>query len=137
MNLKLVLLAVTGIALVMGESGDGLYALEEGFLVDDFSNDTDIDYIEGSAELVMEPYRNITDFPVCVTDDDCEQVSAEAGMNYRCFQYMCYPWSKGSSTFRSCKRRSDCQGLEEEEAGNGEDGDCYRYFSIDFPHCIL
>ena len=58
-------------------------------------------------------------------------------MNYRCFQYMCYPWSKGSSTFRSCKRRSDCQGLEEEEAGNGEDGDCYRYFSIDFPHCIL
>ena len=29
--------------------------------------------------------------------------------------------------FRSCKRRSDCDELGEEEGGDGSDGDCYRW----------
>ena len=29
--------------------------------------------------------------------------------------------------FRSCKRRSDCGQLREEEGGDGGDGDCYRW----------
>merc|ERR1711892_1172662 len=68
-------------------------------------------------------------FPVCVTDEDCDGMTNEHGDDYKCFQYMCYPWNKKGegAPFRGCKRRSDCSGLTEEEGGDGEDGDCFRH----------
>ena len=94
---------------VYSDSGDGIDDLEEGFLFDDISNDTDVDYYEGSGEFDREPFRDIHEFPVCVTDEDCEQTTLNTGHDHRCFQYMCYPWNKagGGRPFRSCKRRSD------------------------------
>ena len=104
---------------VLGDSGGGMDGLEEGFLFDDISNDTDIDYDAGSGEFAREPFRDIAEFGVCVTDEDCAVVTKERGADYRCFQYMCYPWGSGvgggQAVFRSCKRRSDCQELGEEE----------------------
>ena len=52
--------------------------------------------------------RNLSQFPVCVTDTDCEAVSESEARDYKCFQYMCYPWAaRGESKgpFRTCKRR--------------------------------
>lgn len=42
---------------------------------------------------------------------------------------MCYPWNRPEvkSPFRSCKRRSDCEKLKEEEGGDGGNGDCFRH----------
>ena len=126
LHILLVFVCVIG---VYSDSGDGIDDLEEGFLFDDISNDTDVDYYEGSGEFDREPFRDILEFPVCVTDEDCEQTSVNTGHDHRCFQYMCYPWNKagGGRPFRSCKRRSDCHELMEEEGGDGMDGDCYRH----------
>ena len=126
LQLLLVFICVSG---VCSDSGDGLEGLEEGFLFDDVSNETGVDYHEGSGEVGRESFRDILEFPVCVTDDDCEKISAETDENFRCFQYMCYPWSRGEGggPFRSCKRRSDCRDLNQEEGGDGSDGDCYRH----------
>ena len=111
---------------ILQDSGGGLQGLEEGFFLDSFSNNTE-DYDVGSGELVREPFRVLAEFPVCVTDDDCEGISRERDSDHRCFQYMCYPWRSQVGRFRSCKRRSDCQSLLEDEGGDGEDGDCYRH----------
>ena len=113
---------------VLGDSGGGmdglgLEGLEEGFLFDDLNNGTDVDYDTGSGEFAREPFRDIAEFGVCVTDEDCAVVTRERGADYRCFQYMCYPWGSGvgggQAVFRSCKRRSECQELREEEGGDG------------------
>ena len=58
---------------------------------------------EGSGEAELESHRrlrNITAFPACVSDSDCQN-------DFKCFQYMCYPWNqkKQQGPFRSCKRR--------------------------------
>ena len=73
--------------------------------------------------------RDVSEYPACVTDEDCLTVSEERQEDYKCFQYMCYPWKRGKrdGAFRTCKRRSDCQHLLLEEGGNEEDGDCYRH----------
>ena len=122
---------------VRGQSGGGveeieedIEGIEEGFFLDSFiSNITADDYELGSGDFFREPFRDIAEFPVCVTDDDCEEITKEEGTDYRCFQYMCYPWGHDvmDRKFRSCKRRSDCQSLLEDEGGDGEDGDCYRH----------
>ena len=73
--------------------------------------------------------RDIERFPVCVTDEDCDDMSDKKHVNYKCFQYMCFPWQSSieAKPFRSCKRRSDCKGLSATEGGVGGDGDCYRH----------
>ena len=73
--------------------------------------------------------RDIERFPVCVTDEDCDDISDKKHVSYKCFQYMCFPWKSPSEAkpFRSCKRRSDCKGLSAAEGGVGRDGDCYRH----------
>ena len=38
--------------------------------------------------------RNITVFPPCVSDQDCTELSSTHKEDYRCFQYMCYPWRR-------------------------------------------
>lgn len=83
--------------------------------------------IEESVEEEEEPdpistrpiVRNINDYPVCVVDEDCGEISQRKGVNYRCFQYMCYPWDSRElgGSFTSCKRRADC----------GEGEDCFRH----------
>ena len=72
--------------------------------------------------------RNMTAHPACVNDEDCAGLSEARAEDYRCFQYMCYPWRReDSASFRHCRRTSDCRGLEEEEGGLGEDGTCWRH----------
>jgi hypothetical protein len=73
--------------------------------------------------------RDIVKFPVCVTDDDCDNISDKKHQSYKCFQYMCYPWKSKSlgQPFRTCKRRSDCKALSLAEGGDGGNGDCYRH----------
>ena len=73
--------------------------------------------------------RDVVKFPVCVTDSDCDSISDRQGESYKCFQYMCYPWNTPSLAhpFRTCKRRSDCKDLSEEEGGDGGNGDCFRH----------
>ena len=73
--------------------------------------------------------RDVDKFPVCVTDSDCDSISDRQGESYKCFQYMCYPWNSPSLAhpFRTCKRRSDCKDLREEEGGDGGNGDCFRH----------
>ena len=59
---------------------------------------------EGSGEVEWEGYRNLSLYPACVTDQDCGVVAAEREEDYRCFQYMCYPWAATQGPFR---QRSD------------------------------
>ena len=68
-------------------------------------------------------------FPACVTDPDCAAVSGRQAADYKCFQYMCFPWADQSlgRPYRACKRRSDCEGLLGEEGGDGGPGECYRH----------
>ena len=70
---------------VLGDSGGGMDGLEDGFLFDDVNNGTDIDYDAGSGEFNREPFRDIAEFGVCVTDEDCAVVTKERGSDYRCF----------------------------------------------------
>ena len=129
MNYRQIILGLVWVVGVFSDSGDGVGELEEGFLFDDINNDTEVDYV-GSGDLHREPFRDILAYPVCVTDEDCEDISMDTGADHRCFQYMCYPWAGGrgeQQPFRSCKKRSDCHGLMETEGGDGDDGDCYRH----------
>ena len=66
-----------------------------------------------------ESLRNLTQYPVCVSDSDC-------GAERACFQYMCYPW-KTSTGFRWCSSDSDCNSLTTREEGDGRDGRCFRH----------
>ena len=92
----------------------------------------DDEFVTESDIAVAQEYSSLRDptvFPVCVTDEDCVDMTRQHGADYKCFQYMCYPWNKGGeeAPFRSCKRRSDCSQLTQEEGGNGDDGDCFRH----------
>ena len=60
---------------------------------------------EGSVDIEIEEeeeeeedfprLRNITIFPACIADDDCHKYfSADKVQEYKCFQYMCYPWKQ-------------------------------------------
>ena len=91
--------------------------------------------------------RDLDRYPACVVDQDCEVVTEQRKEEYKCFQYMCYPWNsdKHRGAFRTCKKRSDCAGLlprvgggeegiggedGDEEGGNSGDvvdGECYRH----------
>ena len=77
------------------------------------------------VESVKTGVRDLSKFPACMNDEDCTKVPKEGG-EYKCFQYMCYPWSTTPKPFRSCRRKSDCLSLQEHEGGDGSDGDCYR-----------
>jgi len=70
--------------------------------------------------------RDLNKFPACVTDEDCELIEDNENSEYRCFQYMCYPWAK-KGPFRSCQRKHDCKDLTPEEGANGERVDCFRH----------
>merc|ERR1712106_232237 len=78
MNYRQIILGLVWVVGVFSDSGDGLEDLEEGFLFDDINNDTDVDYV-GSGELHKEPFRDILAYPVCVTDEDCEDISMVSG----------------------------------------------------------
>ena len=91
--------------LVRGEEPDNLLE-EEGYLLASdlfhLPEGSGGGTLEGSAEGSVEVesseeedesfprLRNITIFPACISDHDC----TEEG--YKCFQYMCYPWSQVS-----------------------------------------
>jgi len=64
--------------------------------------------------------RNMTLFPPCMEDDDCKSISAEKGSDFKCFQYMCFPWNDDHLTeeFKTC-RTEDC----------GEDEGCWRHWN--------
>ena len=70
--------------------------------------------------------RNLADYPVCLIDTDCQGIAELKGQDYRCFQYMCYPWEHGEEEgdFRKCQVKDDCKGMGE---GEMEDGDCFRH----------
>ena len=58
--------------------------------------------------------RNITLYPACVDDQDCDDVSIRKQAEHRCFQYMCYPTqSTSDADFTDCRRSSDCAVDEE------------------------
>lgn len=84
----------------------------------------------GSGEGAVKSVRNITKFPVCINDEDCGKISSQKGEDYRCFQYMCYPWnnSREERPFRSCQKNRDCLNLPEANGGDGNNGKCYRHF---------
>ena len=87
------------------------------------------DEIMTNREIKNEPVSSLRDlnkFPSCVTDEDCELIEDNENSEYRCFQYMCYPWAK-KGPFRSCQRKHDCKDLTPEEGGNGERVDCFRH----------
>jgi len=73
--------------------------------------------------------RDLEDFPVCVIDEDCLSISTETNQDYRCFQYMCYPWNypEMKGAFRTCQTKDDCKKLKEDEGGDGNDGECFRH----------
>ena len=82
--------------------------------------------VSGTQNIVM---RNVSKYPACVVDDDCMAVTQERGDDYKCFQYMCYPWNsvQKKGAFRTCKKRSHCKKLIIDEGGDGGDVDCYRH----------
>merc|ERR1712212_562835 len=127
----LVLSTIFTLSFVMGQGLEG-----SGFVND--SDNVDATIINENNEFVPESdaentqeviLRDPAVFPVCVTDEDCEDMTNQHGFNYKCFQYMCYPWNKegDDAPFRSCKRRSDCGALTKEEGGSGDDGECFRH----------
>ena len=79
--------------------------------------------ISGNAEIL----RDLNKYPVCIVDKDCSEISKQNGKDYRCFQYMCFPWQdiEEEDGFRKCQGREDCKGLNGEE-----DGDCLRHREI-------
>ena len=99
--LQLILLLQLCTALVRGEEPDNLLE-EEGYLLASdplhLPEGSGGGVVEGSAEgsVDVEPeevsyprLRNITIFPACISDNDCNE-------GYKCFQYMCYPWKQVS-----------------------------------------
>ena len=90
---------------------------EEGSGLPDDKNDIiNADVIETMDEkaenIEMHHVRDPAMFPACVTDEDCHSTGNE---DFKCFQYMCYPWArtdwKKPPPFRSCKKRSHSQRL--------------------------
>ena len=71
-------------------------------------------------------------FPVCLTDEDCDDISQRAAADYRCFQYRCFPWDQQElqGGLRNCIKKEDCRKLRREEGGDGEDGECFRHQDV-------
>ena len=67
--------------------------------------------------------RNLTNFPACVTDIDCESVSIERSADFKCFQFMCFPWNQPDlqAPYTSCQRKSDCNSSGETECLRHQD----------------
>ena len=72
-------------------------------------------------------FRDISVFPVCAKDEDCQDIQTKTGLEHRCFMYMCFPWKNNPGPFRSCKSDSECVALTEREGGDGGDGECFRH----------
>jgi len=60
--------------------------------------------------------RNLTTFPACVTDIDCESVSVDRSADFKCFQFMCFPWNSPDLQwpYKTCQKNSDCNSTEME-----------------------
>lgn len=71
--------------------------------------------------IVQPTMRDLVRYPVCVVDQDCMVVTEQRKEEYKCFQYMCYPWKsqQNKGAFRTCKKRSDCTKLLVGEGGDG------------------
>ena len=130
-TITLLFVFVAGQDIIEDVEGSGLVLVNDNeYFAATLINEDDEFVTESDVEIATEvSLRDPSVFPVCVTDDDCETMAEELGLDYKCFQYMCYPWNKGGdeAPFRSCKRRSDCTQLTLEEGGDGEDGDCFRH----------
>ena len=127
----LVLTTTIILGFVSGQEIDGSgFVNESDYLDATLINEDDEFVSESDNESAQDvTLRDPKVFPVCVTDEDCEKMTSLHGFDYKCFQYMCYPWNMqgDKAPFRSCKRRSDCVGLTKQEGGNGEDGECFRH----------
>ena len=64
-------------------SGGGVEGSAEG------SVDIELEEEKEEEEENFPRLRNITIFPACISDNDCNE-------GYKCFQYMCYPWKQVS-----------------------------------------
>jgi len=66
--------------------------------------------------------RNSQLFPPCMDDGDCEKISMEKETDFRCFQYMCFPWMNTSmhNGFSTCRKDKDC----------GEEEECFTHQTI-------
>lgn len=70
--------------------------------------------------------RNISQYPVCINDEDCLIISDTEEDQFLCFQYMCFPWRREEiSPFMPCRRGSDCRVLQTAEGG--QEWDCWRH----------
>jgi hypothetical protein len=76
-----------------------------------------------------DPDQEISQFPVCVVDADCDNISWLNSADYRCFQYRCFPWKDPGlqGEFRSCSKNDECSALMVAEGGDGCDGLCLRH----------
>merc|ERR1712130_591672 len=65
--------------------------------------------------------RNMTLFPPCMDDDNCEEISKQKNADFQCFQYMCFPWDNDDLTdgFNTCRDSTDCKKSEE----------CFRHWN--------
>lgn len=98
-----------------------------------FPSPSSSSYSLSTSSQYVEPMslRNISMYPVCIEDSDCEN-------DRRCFQYMCYPW-KTTSMFRWCSNEEDCLDLLPEEGGDSSPGSCFRHHDttkINFGICL-
>merc|ERR1719420_2187860 len=79
---------------------------------------------EAQAEV---PRRDLAKFPACIEDDDCEKVSEQQEADFKCFQYMCFPWDNQTlaNGFQSCRKSKDCQ---------TEENTCFRHWDRKHVH---
>ena len=70
--------------------------------------------------MVTSGSRNLTNFPACVSDIDCQPVSLQRSADFKCFQFMCFPWNEPSlqAPYTTCQRTSDC---------NSPELECFRH----------
>ena len=69
-----------------------------------WSNDTETEMVDSSGypsySMRRTSIRNVTLYPPCWSDEDCTQISEVTDMDYKCLQYMCYPWQAKDGPFR-------------------------------------
>jgi len=73
-----------------------------------------------SLLVVTNGTRNLTNFPACVSDIDCQPVSLQRSADFKCFQFMCFPWNEPAlqAPYTTCQRTSDC---------NSPELECFRH----------
>jgi len=80
-------------------------------------------WLLAATRIIGATSRNMTNFPACVTDIDCESVSIERSADFKCFQFMCFPWNHPElqPPYTSCQKNSDCNSSPETECLRHQD----------------